>query len=64
MMGNRRGPHGPRPKVENPGVILRRLFSVILEHYKFHCLFVLLLIVASTLANVIGNLFLKTLIDS
>ena len=64
MMGNRRGPRGPRPKVENPGVILRRLFSVILEHYKFHCLFVLLLIVASTLANVIGNLFLKTLIDS
>ena len=64
MMGNRRGPHGPRPKVENPGVILRRLFSVILGHYKFHCLFVLLLIVASTLANVIGNLFLKTLIDS
>ena len=64
MMGNRRGPRGPRPKVENPGVILRRLFSVILGHYKFHCLFVLLLIVASTLANVIGNLFLKTLIDS
>ncbi len=64
MMGNRRGARGPRPKVENPGVILRRLFSVILEHYKFHCLFVLLLIVASTLANVIGNLFLKTLIDS
>ena len=63
-MGPRKGPRGPRPKVENPGAILKRLFSVILSRYKAQCLLVLVLIVFGSLANVAGNLFLKTLIDS
>ena len=64
MMGPRKGPGGPRPKVENPGRILKRLFSILFAHYKLQCFLVLLLIAAGSLANVAGNLFLKTLIDS
>ena len=64
MMGPRKGPRGPRPKVENPGRILKRLFSILFAHYKLQCFLVLLLIAAGSLANVAGNLFLKTLIDS
>ena len=64
MMGPRKGPRGPRPKVENPSRILKRLFSILFAHYKLQCFLVLLLIAAGSLANVAGTLFLKTLIDS
>ena len=64
MMGPRKGPRGPRPKIDNPGIILKRLFSIILARYKLQCVFVLVLILFGSLANVAGNLFLKTLIDS
>ena len=61
--GPNRGMRGPRPKVENPGKILARLFSIVLRRYKWHCLLVLACIAGSTAATVSGNLFLKTLID-
>lgn len=53
----------PKQKVEHPGRVLARLFSVVLRRYKWHCLLVLLFILGSTAATVSGNLFLKTLID-
>ena len=53
----------PKQRVEHPGKILARLFSIVLRRYKWHCLFVLLFIFGSTAATVSGNLFLKTLID-
>ena len=54
---------GPRPKVENPGKILARLFAIVLRRYKWHCLLVLACIAGSTAATVSSNLFIKTLID-
>ena len=54
---------GPRPKVENPGKILARLFAIVLRRYKWHCLLVLACIAGSTAATVSSNLFMKTLID-
>jgi ATP-binding cassette subfamily B protein len=50
-------------KVNNPGVIIKRLFGYIFKYYKIHCVAVLVLIIASSLANVVGTLFMKNLID-
>lgn len=63
MPGPNRGMRGPRPKVENPGKIFVRLFSIVLRRYKWHCLLVLVCIAGSTAATVSCNLFMKTLID-
>ena len=60
------GPRGagqPRPKVENPGLLLKRIMGEVFQHYLPHCIFVLVCIVVSALANVQASLFLKTLID-
>lgn len=60
------GPRGagqPRPKVENPGLLLKRIMDEVFQHYLLHCIFVLVCIVVSALANVQASLFLKTLID-
>ena len=59
----RRGMRGPRPKVENPGLIFRRLFRYVVRNNWLPLLAVGCLIVVSTLANVQGTLFMKTLID-
>ena len=60
--GNRRGM--PRPKVENPGKVFRRLMGFVMKNYGFQFILVLVCIVVSVLANVQGTLFTKTLIDS
>ena len=57
------GPRGPRPKVENPGRILKRLFGLIFRNYAFRCAVVLVCIIGSAQATVQGTLFLKSLID-
>lgn len=59
----KRMPPGVKPKIENQGKILRRLMGYILKNYKLHCFAVGLLIILSSVANVIGTLFLKKLID-
>ena len=59
---NRRGM--PRPKVENPGKVFRRLMGFVMKNYGFQFILVLVCIVVSVLANVQGTLFTKTLIDS
>ena len=60
------GPRGagqPRPKVENPGLLLKRIMGEVFQHYLPHCIIVLICIVVSALANVQASLFLKSLID-
>lgn len=54
---------GPRPKIENPGKILKRLFSYLFKYYGIHLIIVAICILVSVLANVQGTLFTKTLID-
>ena len=58
-----RGMGGPRPKVENPGKLLKRIMAEVFQHYLPHCILVLICIVVSALANVQASLFLQTLID-
>ena len=58
-----RGARGPRPKVENPGKLLKRIMDEVFRHYLPHCILVLVCIVVSALANVQASLFLKTLMD-
>lgn len=58
-MRGMRGGRGSR----NPGKTLKRLLSYIWADYKIHCLVVLISIIISSLTGVIGNLFLKNLID-
>lgn len=72
-MAEQRGPRGPRgpmghgmkggKKVENPGKLFVRLMSYVGKKYKIQCMFVVVCIVVSALANVQGTLFMKTLID-
>lgn len=57
------GPMGPRPKIENPGKILKRLMGIVLKKYWGLCLIVLISIFASAIANVKAQLFLQKLID-
>ena len=59
-----RGPHGPRPKVQNPGKILKRIMGYVLHVYRVPYLIAIACIVVSVLANIQGTLFMQTLIDS
>ena len=54
---------GPRPKVENPGKLLKRVLGIVFRRYGWACVLVLLCIVGTALATVQGSLFLKSLID-
>ena len=60
-------PKGPMmqkgPAMAHPWKVLRRLFAYLLKRYKFQCLLVFVLILCGTAAMVMGNLFIKTLID-
>ena len=61
------GPRGmrgrPRPKVENPGKILRRILSYVFRFYGIQMAMVAVCIVVSVLCNVQGTMFTRTLID-
>ncbi|WP_294570031.1 ABC transporter ATP-binding protein [uncultured Subdoligranulum sp.] len=54
---------GPRPKVENPGKILKRILAYVMHLYKFPVIGVLCCIFISVFAQVQGTLFMQTLID-
>ena len=54
---------GPRPKIENPGQILKRLLAIICKNYAPHLVIVLLCILGTAIASVKGTLFIQTLID-
>ena len=61
------GAHGAagrsRPKVKDPGKLLKRIMSEVFRHYLPHCILVLVCIVVSALANVQASLFLQALVD-
>ena len=59
-----RGAHGPRPKVKNPGKILKRIMGYVMHVYRVPYLIAIACIVISVLANIQGTLFMQTLIDS
>jgi len=54
---------GPRPKVENPGKILKRILAYVMHLYRLPVLVVLCCIFISVFAQVQGTLFMQTLID-
>ena len=59
-----RGRHGqPRPKIKNPGKLLKRLMGYVFKFYGLQMILVGICIVVSVLANIQGTLFTKTLID-
>ncbi len=58
-----RGPKGPAPKVENPGIILKRLIVYVFARYKFHFALVIVCILLSSLMTLRGTWFLQSLID-
>lgn len=69
MAGNARPMHGPmrgrgpKPKVENPGKIMKRLFGYMLKNYKLQFFIVVVCIITTAVATLRGTLFMKSLID-
>lgn len=59
--GGRQNFGAPRP--HSTGKTLRRTLGVVLKHYKWHCLGVLLCIVLTVFAQLNGTLFLQKLYD-
>ena len=58
-----RGPRGPRPKIENPGKLLKRVLGYTFKDYAIQWIVVLVCIVTTVFASLQGTLFIKTLID-
>lgn len=54
---------GPKPKVENSGIIMKRLFGMLFKSYGVALIIVAICIVVSVVANVQGTWFTKNLID-
>lgn len=52
-----------KTKVKNPGMLLKRLFGIVMKHYAPHCVIVVICIIVGVLANVQGTMFIQTLID-
>ena len=61
--GGPRGPRGPRPKVKNPGKLLKRLLAYVAKNYAIHMVIVIICIFTSVFASVQGTKFIQTLID-
>ena len=62
------GPRGPRgmkggPKSKDPVKTLKRLLAFIMKRYKFRYLLVIVCIAISSVVQVIGTMFMRTLID-
>lgn len=62
------GPREPRgmkggPKSKDPMKTLKRLLAFIMKRYKFRYLFVIVCIAISSVVQVIGTMFMRTLID-
>ena len=61
--GGPRG-RGPRPKIENPGKLFRRLMSYTLKDYAVGWGVVVICIFVSVFASLQGTMFMRTLIDT
>ena len=60
----RRGPMGPKPKIENPGKLFKRLMAYVFKNYLPHVIIVVICIFLGVFASIQGTLFMQTLIDS
>lgn len=60
---NRRGPHGPRPSIDHPGRLMKRILAYVMKHYGPLYFLAIALIFVNVLANVRGTMFMQTLID-
>ena len=58
-----RGPRGAKPKIDNPGKLLKRLMGIVLKNYTPHVIIVIIGIFVGVFANIQGTLFTQTLID-
>ncbi|HOO79868.1 MAG TPA: ABC transporter ATP-binding protein [Lachnospiraceae bacterium] len=54
---------GPKPKLENPGKIFKRLVGYAFSRYIPHIIIVMIAVVVSVLAQVRGTMFIKILLD-
>lgn len=63
-MAGPRGPHGPKPKIKDPGKLFKRLMTFIFAQYKIQCIVVAICIFISVIANGIGTLFIQSLVDN
>ena len=54
----------PRPKVENPGRLFKRIMGYVFKYYGPHMVTVFICIILSVLANIQGTMFTRTLIDN
>ena len=64
IMAHNNGGHGrkgmgPKPKIENPGKIFKRLIGYVFKYYKVHCFIVFVAIIVSALAGAQGTMFTK-----
>ena len=55
-----RGPRGPRPKVENPGLLMKRLVNYVVKNNLVSLVMVAVFIVASTLGAISEGILLAT----
>ncbi len=62
-MGQRGRGHGPRPKVENPGKVFKRLMGYVMKGYAPHLVIMVACIFVSVFATLNGTMFMRTLID-
>ena len=64
MGPGRRGPQGPKPKIDNPGKLFKRLMGYVFKNYMVHVIIVVICIFLSVFASIQGTMFMQTLIDS
>ena len=55
--------NGPRPKVENPGKVFKRILAYVMNLYKVQVIDVLCCILLAVFAQLQGTMFSQTLID-
>ena len=61
--GGPRNMRGPRPKIENPGKVFKRIMGYTLKDYGWCWVVVMICILANVYATLQGTMFTKTLID-
>lgn len=62
------GPHGKPPRgvkihIEHPGATFARLMKIVMKHYSFLMVVVVICIIMNVYASIQGTLFIQTLID-
>lgn len=54
---------GPRPKLDNPKEIFTRTLGIVMSNYGIRVIIVGVCLVIAAIVNVVGNMYLQTLID-